>query len=336
MARIFNQQENDFLTEMLLNNVKQAWIGGHYQPVFTKNQTFQDWFWIDQKLLSASVPVIYENWKPGRPSDDHSNPWIGIFGQLANKDNGNLPGLWKDFSGENQYNFICEVRCPLGQKNGDLLLDFSGESRSTLNGDPVNDGMGVIPVLPSRFGVNVTAVWDLVDSNSYGYPLNLGRYYICGNGRQVTDPIYGPKIRWYDDGNLYIYFRSPNYYNQDGSSSYEYSVFNFNPAIYFDIDLQNGWEITLQLEIYEDKFYAVNYAINGESILANAMATYDGSICGFSSCDGSNYRQKEQYQVPVSAIGYSTLNADDQGCSYSRDARSTVTTKVQIWSLEDN
>ena len=41
MARIFNQEENDFVTENLLTDVNKAWIGGYYQPIFTKNQTFQ-------------------------------------------------------------------------------------------------------------------------------------------------------------------------------------------------------------------------------------------------------------------------------------------------------
>ena len=57
MARIFNQQENDFLTENLLIGVKQAWIGGYYQPIFTKNETFQGWFWLDSQIKTASVQI---------------------------------------------------------------------------------------------------------------------------------------------------------------------------------------------------------------------------------------------------------------------------------------
>ena len=52
--------------------------------------------------------------------------------------------------------------------------------------------------------------------------------------------------------------------------------------------------MTVQLEIYEDKFYA-NYKVNGNILRANVMATFDGSTCGFDSCYGTNYRQKEQY-----------------------------------------
>ena len=73
MARIFNQQENDFLTENLLIGVKQAWIGGYYLPVFTKNETFQGWMWLDQKVLSASHSVI-----KGPINETFSN---GIFSQ---------------------------------------------------------------------------------------------------------------------------------------------------------------------------------------------------------------------------------------------------------------
>ena len=97
MARIFNQEENDFLTKNLLTGVKQAWIGGHYLPVISRNQTFQGWYWLDQDNLSASVPVIYENWKSGRPYNDPASSWIGIFGDQGNSQNGNLPGLWTDF-----------------------------------------------------------------------------------------------------------------------------------------------------------------------------------------------------------------------------------------------
>ena len=52
------------------------------------------------------------------------------------------------------------MRCQLEPEDDELLLDWSGEVRSTYEGDPVTNGLGVIPVLPSRFGVNVTAVYD--------------------------------------------------------------------------------------------------------------------------------------------------------------------------------
>mgnify|MGYP003333992287 CR=1 FL=1 len=90
-------------------------------------------------------------------------------------------------------------------EDDELLLDWSGEVRSTYEGDPVTNGLGVIPVLPSRFGVNVTAVYDSGDS-SYAYPLNLGHNYVCENGNENYDHNYSPNIRWWQDGHLYIYF----------------------------------------------------------------------------------------------------------------------------------
>ena len=101
MARIFNQEENDFLTENLLTDVKQAWIGGYYQPVFTKNQTFMGWFWIDQDLKTASVPILFTNWKEGSPRGYNSNKsrqWIAVYGGGANEENGNYPGSWSRVS----------------------------------------------------------------------------------------------------------------------------------------------------------------------------------------------------------------------------------------------
>ena len=198
---------------------------------------------------------------------------------------------YKDFSAnhhyqaDSQYNFICEVRCQLEQEDDELLLDWSGEIgvKSTGYGDPVTNGFGVIPILPSRFGVNVTAVYDSGDY-SYAYPLDFGHYYVCGNGNKNYDPVYyGPTIYWNDDGNLDVYFRPP-----DG-----HSYFQFYQST--NLNLKNGDEMTVQLEIYEDKFYA-NYTVNGNTLRTNVMATFDGSTCGFDYCDVSgNYKQKEQY-----------------------------------------
>ena len=200
---------------------------------------------------------------------------------------------------------------------GDLLLDFNGRIKSTKYGDPVTNGMGVIPILPSQFEVTLNAIYDYGTYTS-AYPLIFGQYYACENGRQNFDEVYGPKITLYDTGNLYIYFDSP-----DG-----YSWYSFSPHTY----LRNGDEISVRLEIYEDKFYAT-YTVNGDILLNNALASFDGLICGFDTCQGSNYRQREQYQVPVSAISLPTLDADGQGCSYSQVTGSSITTKVQIRSL---
>ena len=82
MARIFNQEENDFLTDSLLTDVKQAWIGGYYQPIFTKNQTFQGWFWLDQEVKAASVPILFSQWREGSPRGYNSNKarqWIAVY-----------------------------------------------------------------------------------------------------------------------------------------------------------------------------------------------------------------------------------------------------------------
>ena len=256
MARIFNQEENDFLTENLLIGVNRAWIGGYYQPVFTKNQTFQGWLWLDQKVFSASVPVIYENWKPGRPNDSPSKAWITIYGDQGNGENENLPGVWRDSSPDNQYNFICELRCQLEQEDDELLLDWSGEMRSTLQGDPVSNGMGVIPVLPSRFGLRVTAFYDSTDSPiSDTWPLTLGHLNVCENGRKNSDLFYGPRISWLNNGNLDIYFDSPNIAAENG-----WSYFSF----WGSTNVKNGDETTVELEIYEDKIYA-NYTVNGNT-----------------------------------------------------------------------
>ena len=89
----------------------------------------------------------------------------------------------------------------------ELLLDWSGEMRSIHEGDPVTNGIGVISVLPSRFGVNLTAVYDTCSGYySYGFPLTLGHYNVCENGSTNGDPVYGPRIQWWDDGRLMIYF----------------------------------------------------------------------------------------------------------------------------------
>ena len=68
-----------------------------------------------------------------------------------------------------------------------------------------------------------------------------------------------------------------------------------NKPSFITINFKNGDEMTVQLKIYEDKFYVVNYAVNGNTLLANAMATFDGSICGLDQCGASNYTQKVQY-----------------------------------------
>ena len=81
-----------------------------------------------------------------------------------------------------------------------------------------------------------------------------------------------------------------------------------------------------------------NYAVNGKALRSNVMATFDGSTCEFDYCDfgSGDYRQKEQYEVPISAIDLPILNANDQGCSYGDYTKSSITTKVQIWSLDEN
>ena len=181
-------------------------------------------------------------------------------------------------------NFICEVRCPLEQNNGDLLLDFSGEVRSTVYGDPVAAGMGIIPVLPSEFGLEMTAIWNQTDIHDYRwtYPLTLGHDYVCESGKSNKDNDYFPKLQWYRSGGLYFYFQSPSLY------------FYFSESV----NLEDGDEMTLRLEIYEDRFYA-NYTVNGNILRSNAEASFDdGGTCEFSTCSGraqANYRQKEQY-----------------------------------------
>ena len=125
-------------------------------------------------------------------------------------------------------------------------------------------------------------------------------------------------------GQLYIYFESPD----------EKSSFEFKPNINNGDNVNNGDELTVELKIYEDRFYT-NYTVNGNTLYFNVLATFDGSTCGFDYCEGSNYRQKEQYEVPVHNIGFSTLNDDAQGCSVLPEKCATVTNKVQIWSLED-
>ena len=205
------------------------------------------------------------------------------------------------------------------QNNGNTLLNFNGNMRSTLNGDPVNSGMGVISTLPSQFGVNVSAVWNNGDNDYVSYPLNLGYDYICQNGNKNADRIVGPKIYWDYNGKLFINFASP-----DG---YSYSA--FAPKI----NVKTGDVMTVQLKIYQDKFYA-SYAVNSNNLLVNAMTTFDGQVCGFSDCYVyGNYRQSEQYNVPVSAIDLPTLNADSQGCGYSYETYSSLTTNVKVWSL---
>ena len=99
----------------------------------------------------------------------------------------------------------------MGQEDDELLLDWSGEMRSTECGDPVTNGLEVIPVLPSRFGVNVTAVYDS-GYFPYAVPLNFGHHYVCENGmdhhEEANTYDSGPKIQWTDNGDLLIYFNS--------------------------------------------------------------------------------------------------------------------------------
>ena len=196
-------------------------------------------------------------------------------------------GLWSDYQADSEYNFICEVRCQLEQEYGEVLLNWAGEVKSRWYGDPVTYGMGVIPVLPSRFGVNVTAVYTREDYSG-GFPFTLGHDRICVNGHSNSDYDYGPRVEWYNNGELALMFEHPNE---------EYTPYYFYPGRYGhpSINVGIGDVLTLQLEIYEDKFYVVNYAVNGNTLLANAMATFDGSICGLDSCGASNYTQKVQY-----------------------------------------
>ena len=82
--------------------------------------------------------------------------------------------------------------------NGDMLFNWSGAARTTSGGwsDAEIDAMGVIPVLPSQFGVNVTAVYDKYGSKTSGDPLTVGHKYVCKNGQKYKDNAYGPQIYW--------------------------------------------------------------------------------------------------------------------------------------------
>ena len=170
----------------------------------------------------------------------------------------------------------------------DLLFDWSGEMRSIFEGDPVTHGAGVIPVLPSQFGINVAATYNSADE-SYAYPLNIGHSYVCETYKHY-DPVYGPKIIWENNGKawLSISFEAVNTTNNH---------YTFRP----NTSVRNSNEMTVQLKIYEDRFYA-NYTLNGRELYTNAMATFDNSAClGFDICTVNHegyydyYRPKEQY-----------------------------------------
>lgn len=78
--------------------------------------------------------------------------------------------------------------------------------------------------------------------------------------------------------------------------------------------------------------------MNGDVYLSNTVTKFDGTACGFTTCsyDG-NYRQVEQYEVPVSAIRSPTLDLDNQGCSViTQFTYSSLTTRVQVRSIVEN
>ena len=206
--------------------------------------------------------------------------------------------------------------------------------RTTYFGDPDTQGMGILPVLPSRFRVNVTAYYDDINGTAdyrYGDPLVMGHRHVCESGIINTRIYELPEFTLFDNGYLYIYFYSP-----DGSGNYY--VYNNVRSI------TNGEEVTISFDIFEHAFY-LTYAVDGEILHDNVLTSFDGQVCGVSECDPSRYeyyQQKEQYGVPVSAISNPTKNADQEGCQledisdYWRNSKtySTVTTSVEIWSLE--
>ena len=137
MGKVFNQNENDFVANLLVGKHK-AWLGGHYldfeEPDMDNNHDNSNltagWYWWSTVegnwAQQESIVMTYTNWEGGNaPADPEKFSWLVMNGD---QNRGLHHGFWMSRPGDEVNDFVCEFRCPEQEpdvKPGDVLYDWS-------------------------------------------------------------------------------------------------------------------------------------------------------------------------------------------------------------------
>ena len=146
-------------------------------------------------------------------------------------------------------------------------------------------------------------------------PLSIGHYDGCNNGTTLYHDEDQDLIRvsYRSYGNLYISFETVS----SDRDQFSYHKFKPNISFYDDMYINYKDEVTIQLDVYEDRFYTT-FIIKGEEVLINALSTFDckasyqqdqypyGIDPEDCNCESTSdiYRQTEKVNKPINTVKF--------------------------------